>query len=32
MPRGRRRGEQGVGEEEEDEEGGDFKFSFVFFL
>ena len=33
MPRGRRRGgEQGVGEEEEDEEGGNFKFSFVFFL
>ena len=25
-------GEQGVGEEEEDEEGGNFKFSFVFFL
>ena len=24
--------EQGVGEEEEDEEGGNFKFSFVFFL
>ena len=24
-------GEQGVGEEEEDEEGGNFKFSFVFF-
>ena len=31
MPRERRRGEQGVGEEEEDEEGGNFKFSFVFF-
>ena len=25
-------GERGVGEEEEDEEGGNFKFSFVFFL
>ena len=24
--------EQGVGEEEEDEEGGNYKFSFVFFL
>ena len=24
-------GERGVGEEEEDEEGGNFKFSFVFF-
>ena len=24
-------GEQGLGEEEEDEEGGNFKFSFVFF-
>ena len=32
MPRGRRRGEQGVGEGEEDLEGGNFKFSFVFFL
>ena len=32
MPRGRRRGEQGVGEEEEDKEGRNFKFSFVFFL
>ena len=32
MPRGRRRGEQRVGEEEEDEEGGNFKFSFVFFM
>ena len=32
MSRGRRRrGEQGVGEAEEDEEGGNFKFSFVFF-
>ena len=32
MPRGRKRGgEQGVGEEEEDEKGGNFKFSFVFF-
>ena len=31
MPRGRRRGEQGVGEEEEDEEGGNFKFFFCFF-
>ena len=31
MLRGRRRGEWGVGEEEEDEEGGNFKFSFVFF-
>ena len=30
MPRGRRRGEEGVGEEEEDEEGGNFKlFSFL---
>ena len=28
MPRGRRRGELGVGEEEEDEEGGNFKFFF----
>ena len=25
-------GERGVGEEEEDEEGGNFKFSFVFFF
>ena len=32
MPRGRRRGGMRVGEEEEDEEGGNFKFSFVFFL
>ena len=32
MPRGRRRGERGVGEEEKDEEGRNFKFSFVFFL
>ena len=31
MPRGRRRGERGVGEEEEDKEGGNLKFSFVFF-
>ena len=30
MPRGRRRGEPGVGEEEEDE-GGNFKFLLVFF-
>ena len=32
MPRGEGGGEQGVGEEEEDEQGGNFKFSFVFFL
>ena len=32
MPRGRRRGEGGVGEEEEDEVGGNFKFQVVFFL
>ena len=31
MPRGRRRGEERVGEEEEDEEGGNFKL-FSFFV
>ena len=31
MPRGEGGGEQGVGEEEEDEEGGNFKLPFVFF-
>ena len=30
--KGGKEGERGIGEEEEDEEGGNFKFSFVFFL